>query len=257
MKLIMRALVTLLLFVPMTAQAAISRVGTQFAANPTTSASATTLTYTLPAGVGSGNALVGMVTWDCSGSTTVTTVSDNQGNSYSVGTQYKDTGNGQCAKSFWRGNITNAPTVVTVTFSGSSPWRGGVMQEYTGVAALNDPSDGNIGQYQNGPGTGANAITTTAVTTTQAGDMIIGMMECTNGSCATITAGTGFTINSNLTASNDWAYEDQLQASAGSIAATFTQTGPGVTVSMLVAIKASGGSPPAGGTRRSMTGVGK
>src|SRR5574343_505010 len=169
-KLTMGALVALLLFVPAIAHAAISRVATQFAANPTNSAGATTLVYTLPAAVSSGNALVGMVTWDCSGSTTVSTVADNQSNSYSVGTQYKDTSNGQCAQSFWRGNITNGPTTITVTFSGTSPWRGGVMQEYTGVAALTDPSDGNTGQYQSGPGTGANAITTTAVTTTQAGD---------------------------------------------------------------------------------------
>src|SRR5207245_10611181 len=77
------------------------------------------------------------------------------------------------------------------------------------------------------------------------GGLIVGVAMDDSGSFGTITAGTRFTVRATLNAM-DMAIEDRIQATAGSIASTFTFSRADIYLAQMAAFKAAaggGGSP--------------
>src|SRR5262245_31260713 len=94
------------------------------------SAGSTTAAVTISA-VGSGNAVLGCVTWEHAGGIGLNSVTDNQGNTYNLESEIIDTGNSQRSRAFSLTNIANGPTTITANFSGSTGYRGVVADEFS------------------------------------------------------------------------------------------------------------------------------
>ncbi len=203
-----------------------------------------TIAVAFDSAVGSGNTVCGGVTYQHTLGN-VSSISDNQGNSYTVQRATNAGGSDTVAlATFYRANITNAPTTITVTYSNLSMiYRALVVGEMSGVATA--PLDVETGQYQAAPGTGTDAVTSGGVTTTANGDFICGFAAVASAFRAnSFTAGTGYTEREETapTSGIDLAFETQVQSSAGSIAATFTQANSDNTLAALLTFKVPGGS---------------
>lgn len=179
--------------------------------------------------VAAGNLIVVAVSWGSASVVESCTVSDNLGNTYTrlTNCDQVDATNQQQIAVFYAKNVVGGSCTVTATFAGSRDNNGIVIAEYSGVDTT-APADQSVGNFQTAPGTGANAVTSTAKTTTQAGELAVGAYADTSvGAGTTITAGTGFTKRQDTGGggahSIQIVLEDQIQSSAGSIAATFTE----------------------------------
>jgi hypothetical protein len=130
-------------------------------------------------------------------------------------------------------NVKAGTNTVTASFGSTAAWRRVLVHEYRGVALVN-PVDVVAKNVANGTTT-ANAITSTAAVTTASGDLIFGaVMDDT--SVTGIAAGAGFTQRQSLN-NKDLATEDQVQATAGSIAATQTFSAAQRYLAQMVAFK--------------------
>src|SRR3990167_5060668 len=198
-------------------------------------ASDTTIAVTLGAAVAVGDYIVGMAGWGQIG-VAISTVTDDLGNTYTIqANKTDDTTNGQTGQTFFA-RVTAAGTpVITVTFASTTMWRRVIVAAYSGLA--NPAADGTIGNWQSSPGTGTDAVTSTAVTTTADGDLIVGFHQNTGSSSGNISAGTNFTRRNALEAII--ALEDYVQPSAGSIAATFTISVNHASITHMAAFKAA------------------
>ena len=197
--------------------------------------------------VGSGNTVVGSVT--CAAGFFLQSVTDDKSNTYTILDHISDP-SGQENYTFYLGNITNGPTTITATFNGNVNFRGILWDEYAGVVALANPLDGHAANLQNpGPGTATDAVTSTSITTKVNGDLIWGATVNSN-SFNNATTGTGFTPRGALVNTGSLTVpqntEDRLQATAGAVAATFTDTASfGTWSTFIIALKAAAGG---GGT---------
>ena len=197
----------------------------------------TTIAITFSSPVTSGGAVCGAATYrNITGN--VASVTDDQSNTYTVVRNFDGSDQAGIA-TFYALNITNAPTVVTVTYSLVMDFRAGVIIEASGVktsAAL----DQETAQWQAAPGTGTDAVTSGAVTTTENGEFICGFAAVTNVFTAnTLTAGTNYTERQETspTLGIDLAGETLVQSSAGSIAATWTQSANNNTSTAIMTFK--------------------
>lgn len=120
---------------------------------------------------------------------------------------------------FYYANTTAGADTVTVTFLGAITYASLQCSEYSGVAT-SSPLDKFASNSQTDPGTAANAITSGNVTTTTNGQLIVGWTSALVVGAGTVSAGTGYTGRTNVF--GDTLHEDRVQASSGSIAATFT-----------------------------------
>jgi type II secretory pathway pseudopilin PulG len=180
-------------------------------------ASSTTIAQAFSSAVKGGSLIVAAISWDTVSSTAVT-CSDNQNNTYTTATNANDTTNTQALAICYAPNAAGGSTTVTATFGAASVTRRIIVHEYSGIATTS-PVDISRTNIANGT-TAVDNVTSTAGTTTTAGDLIFGaVMEDDSGS-ATITAGTNFTQR-NITAT-ELATQDRIQAAAGSIASTQT-----------------------------------
>jgi len=193
---------------------------------------------TFGSAVGSGNVVLGEILWNDQGtsSITVSSIVDDKGNSYVLGTKVHDSAaTNLAAQSFWRGNVTGGPTTFTITFSAA-----GVtavlakVDEYSGAIPVTDPSDGNTGQLQAPPPGTTDGVTSGNITTTGTNDLIWSGTVNLNG-VANLT-GTGFTLRSPCQA-NYICIEDKNLASPGTTAGTWTWPSSGSTITHVVAIK--------------------
>lgn len=116
-------------------------------------------------------------------------------------------------------NTTAGADTVTVTFVGAVTYASLQCAEYSGLAS-SSPLDQTTSNSQTDPGTASNAITSGNVTTTTDGQLILGWTSALVVGAGTVSAGTGYTGRSNVF--GDTLFEDQVQTSAGTIAATFT-----------------------------------
>ena len=221
----------------------------------TGSATSTTIAATFSAAVTSGNLVCGFVTWGNDTTTLLTNVTDDKSNTYTIVRRTPTAGSGQTLASFYCANITNAPTIITATFSSAIGYRGILFHEVNGVNTL----DVETGQYQATPGTGTDAITSGAITTTSNGEYIIGGVVDSSGSQALpyYTAGTGYgkVEEAGASGATNCCTEDLIQSSAGSIAATFTQSLAHKQTTLIMTFKQSAG----GGTvvfRKTLSSVG-
>lgn len=146
---------------------------------------------------------------------------------------------------YWRGNVTGAPTSIIGTDSSLHGNWVTTCEEWSGVNSASDPHDGTTpaGNIQATPGTGANGITSSSITTTTNGDLILGVTANTSSGTAVVTAGTGFALtgtsyNANIAATF---LEQQTQSTAGAISATFTQAAANSAITFVLAVKPPGG----------------
>jgi hypothetical protein len=208
------------------------------------SASASTVAVTISA-VASGNAVLGVVSWVGAG--TLTSVTDDKGNTYNKETSVLDTTDALNSAAFSRTNITNAPTVITANFSAGVTFRQILVDEFSGGStASTDERDGAAhgGQFQANPGTAANGITSGTFTTATNGDLIWGACVDGAGTLALATNGTSFSTGTQFNAT-DYASQTEFrtQATAGAgTAATFTQAADVPRTTFMVAIKPAAGA---------------
>lgn len=120
---------------------------------------------------------------------------------------------------FYYANTTAGADTVTVTFAGSITYASLQCSEYSGVAT-SSPLDQTTSNSQTDPGTATDAITSGNVTTTTNGQLIVGWTSAIVVAVGTVSAGTNYTGRQNVF--GDTLFEDRVQTTAGSIAATFT-----------------------------------
>lgn len=139
----------------------------------TNSSSSTSIATTTSLSVTTGNALVVVVKWEAGTGTTVTSVTDTAGNTYTVDQQrvYGGGGGEPCVAMAYCVNCTgHASNLITVNFSASVPWRSVLAMQWSGVAT-SSPTDGTHVQAEGSSGNYATA----AITTTQSGLVIAGV----------------------------------------------------------------------------------
>lgn len=207
------------------------------------SGSVNNIAATFSVAVGSGNAVVGIVSF---GTGTLNSVTDDKGNTYNRETTINDGVNSQNAASFSLGNITNAPTTVTANFSAGVGARSIAVAEYSGISAVADPRDGHGGQLQPSPGTGTNGLTSGSgnCVTTIDGDTIVGLTADSGGS-AVISHGTSFSairVTDTTAGCAGLNIEDLTQgAHSATTVATFTQNANDAGLTWAIALKAAAG----------------
>jgi hypothetical protein len=108
----------------------------QSAKNSNETSAASIANNALSAGVTSGNAVIGYAHFETQSGGSITTIRDNQSNDYEKIVEWDNSDLAQHCVLFWRPNITNAPTIVTVTFSASEIARGIVVSEVAGIGSL-------------------------------------------------------------------------------------------------------------------------
>lgn len=178
-----------------------------------------TETITFPGATSAGHLIPVFVAWSAGSGASIVSVSDGT-NTY---TPVRTNTNGTTGRSatYYVKNTGSGTFTITVTW-GADPGFGFLCAHDVSGADTVAPLDQEIIALSIAPGVGANAITSTAKTTTAPGEYIFGA-AFDEGGGATFTAGTGFGIRE--TQGGVGASEDQIQAAAGSIAATFTQSG--------------------------------
>lgn len=202
--------------------------------------------------VGSGNCVMGGVTFTTVSATSIA-VTDDKANTYNVGTFINTAGLVQ--SDFWLCNITNGPTVLTVTPNASGGNWVVVADEFSGAKVATNPSDGEHGQIQVSPGTGTDGVTSGNITTTVNGDLIFGITFDTGGTTLS-TVGTGYTQGTTYNAViTGVVSEYKTQGSAGAVAATYTQGANNPAATFVIAIQPPGGA--AAVPYRALIGVGQ
>lgn len=189
--------------------------------------------------IASGSLVRGFVSWGTDTVGDLTSVTDDKGNVYTiVDRSLSSSGDGQSLASFYKANITNAPTVVTGNFGSSISFRAIVAGEESGMSAT--PLDGNLIKIVSSPGTSADLITTTNITTTGDGNLVCSGVVCTvDGSVTPITVGTNFAIReSETSATLQIKSEDLTQSAHGAISGTWTDATRGATFRYIVAVMA-------------------
>ncbi len=174
---------------------------------------------TLASPVGNGNMLIVSVGW--LSTTSTFTVTDDKGNTY---TQIQRvTGGGYGWSMFYCLNITNAPTVISGNNSIFDTYGMTMVDEFSGVLASGALDGSNMSNNVAGVNT-TDGVTSGNFTTTANGDLICG--NCVNISGGgTLVKGTGFSQAQVFGA--DFNTEYRIQASAGSVSATYTGTTSG------------------------------
>jgi len=203
-------------------------------ANGGSSASVTSATATGSA-IGSGNTVCGIVFWHNTAGT-LTSVTDNKGNTYTIVDSIQETGGANSfLASFYLVNVTGGPTALTANLGSATTGVQISWDEYSGVST-SAVLDGHHGQAQASPGTGTDAISSGSFTTADNGDLIYCGSYSVSG---TSSAGTGFTLELNNSALNGLVFlstEDEVQSSAGSVSGTFTQNNVSYTVTLALAL---------------------
>jgi hypothetical protein len=154
---------------------------------------------------------------------TLVSVTDTQGNSYTVVDNPTSGSYGRAAMAYAIARASAADTV-SCNFSAAGIGKSIIVHEIGGVNP-SVPLDGHKMAVRTSPGTGANAVTSTNITTTTSGDYVVGFTFNSSSNGADWNAGTGYVRRQDLrTASYAMASEDRIQTTAGAIAATFTAT---------------------------------
>lgn len=191
---------------------------------------ATSTTLTFASNITAGSLVVCMAGWSAGGAVTLSSISDGT-NTYTTIDTFS-TGNSRLVTSY----LLNAPagaTTLTFTWTADPVSIRLVCHEASGVATA-AALDQHTGQQQTNPGNGTNTISSTAVTTSTAGQYIFGCSFEYPVTGFTPAAGTGFTLREGP-AGDAQATEDQVQSAAGSVTATFSPSAGG-TSNFLTAI---------------------
>jgi hypothetical protein len=189
-----------------------------------------------------GNLLVACITWDRSSGAgnrdLISGVADTRSQTWTQVVQSNDLTNNQDFSMWYFPNCAAGANTVTATFSGGSrAFAAIIIAEYSGVLTTS-PIDGTpVGQNASGT-TAANNCTSTSTTTAVNGDLIVGAWM-KDDTASTPTAGTGFTKRPDTLTDHSIIMEDLVQATAGAIAATFTQSVAGRYLALVAGFQAS------------------
>lgn len=209
---------------------------------PVTGSSGTTLAIAYGSNVTAGNLLVCHIYANHG----ISGVADSRSQTFTSAVNVTD-GATYALATFYYANTTGGADTVTVTFAGAITYASLQCSEYSGVAT-SSPLDKFASNSQTTPGTGANAVTSGSVTTTTDGQLIVGWSTALTVGAGTTSAGTGFTGRTNVF--GDTLCEDQVQTSAGAIAATFTSTSATSNfITLITTYKAPAATGPSYGAR--------
>jgi hypothetical protein len=101
----------------------------------TTNAGSSTMALAFGANATAGNLIVAAIAWQGNGTMSMT---DSQGNVYSVATASYDAANGQSLGIVYAANVKAGPTTLTASFGGAAPTLQRLeIHEYTGIATAN------------------------------------------------------------------------------------------------------------------------
>jgi hypothetical protein len=166
------------------------------------------------------------------------TVSDTRGNLYRKAVQLNETADVTTVALYYAENIAGGPNTVTV----SDTLPGGTLRvallEYAGLATANT-LDGSASAQ----GTSA-APTSGPVTTTSAGNLVIGVLSTANP--RTVTADSGHVLRAQVPAAPDAKLfvEDQRQPTAGPVSAGGVLNSADVWGAVVATFRAAAGAPP-------------
>jgi uncharacterized repeat protein (TIGR01451 family) len=168
------------------------------------------------------------------------TVTDTRGNTYRQALQQNETLDTVTLGLYYAENVAGGANTVTV----SDTVNGGTLRfaifEYSGVATASS-LDGSARMAE---GT-STAASSGSITTTAAGDLVVGMFSTANN--ATFTAGSGAVVEERVPASGTkLAVQDHVQSAAGAIAASAASTPSQDWAAVVAAFKAAIGPAPNG-----------
>lgn len=198
-------------------------------------AGSTTISVTLN-GVAAGNAIDVFVGFGDAGTETCT-VSDGTAYTADAAGKKRDTGNSQSSQNFYLLNVGSGTHTITATLGSSVAFRHVRAIEISGIQT-SAAEDKAAGQFQAGPGTGANAVSSGATAaTTNANDFVLGLTQDSQEAdpgTGTLTAGTGYTISgTNIILG----VESKSVAATGTQTATFTQSVANSRTTHVIAFK--------------------
>lgn len=175
--------------------------------------------------ISTGDLIVCGFTYSNTGSHTISTFRDANANSFTIIFNHNNTTTGQFVGMAYRMNTSNQSNekTITMTLSATTSFMAMGCRSYTGA---NTSSALDVTPSQDATGTNP---TSTAATTACNGELIVGNL--TTQTLNNPTAGSGFTIGAQNTASFQFT-EDQIQSSAGSIATTWTLASDNYTAQM-------------------------
>src|SRR5262249_24494140 len=189
-----------------------------------------TVNVTFPGAQTLGDLNVVIVGWNDT-SANVQTVTDSQGNAYSLAVG-PTSGTNIRQSIYFAPNIKSGNNTVTVKFSQAANYPDIRVLEYRGVGAL------DVAKGASGTTAAANSG---AATTTNANDLIVGADTVFTGN---LSPGAGFTTRVITNPDGDLV-EDQIVTTAGSYSATATLSGSGPWVMQMAAFKPVSSSGPA------------
>lgn len=166
-------------------------------------------------------------------------VSDTRGNTYAQASENSDGTNDRNLIVYYAANIKNGTNTITFGFptAGNSDCRA-VISEYSGVATTSPIIEADS-MHANASGTSTtNGVTSNALTTIANGDLLVGVLDNTGGAVP-VSPGSGFTMR-DTSYSGEEMLEDEVQGSAGSAAATFTDATSTGYLAHVVAFRAAG-----------------
>jgi hypothetical protein len=208
---------------------------------PVTASSGTTIAIPFASNVTAGGLLVCYIYANHG----ISTVADSRSQTFTAAVNVTDNATYSLAI-FYYANTTAGADTVTVTFAGAITYASLQCSEYSGVAT-SSPLDKFASNSQTDPGTGANAVTSGSVTTVTDGQLIVGWSTALIVGTETISAGTGFSGRTNVF--GDTLHEDQVQSTAGAIAATFTNSlATADNITLIATFQASAPAPSCKGS---------
>jgi hypothetical protein len=211
-------------------QGAIYRGSSSWAIVNNSSSSGSAASLTIPAS-GTGNLIAVALMFN--GSTSVTSISDNAGNTYVSAVAGTALANGS-TEIWYAVNSKAGATVVTPTFADSPTFIQMMAWEVSGISSstpdVTSTSSGNL-TLNNTPGA--------AVTTTQADDFVVSILFAMDTNIVGISSGSQFT-NDFTTSGNGWAHITSSYVPAGTYQASwFTSTPQGIYCASTVAFRAA------------------
>ncbi|MFY9986150.1 MAG: hypothetical protein WAK31_15405, partial [Chthoniobacterales bacterium] len=199
-------------------------------ADPQTSQTTVSVTYSVAQGAGDLNVVV--VGWNDT-TDTVSSVTDSQNNTYQLAVGPTKESSSLTQSIYYATNIVGGSNTVTITFSGAAAYPDIRILEYSGLN-LSSPLDVAAGASGTGTSSSSGAITTTS-----ASDLLVGANIVTS---TTKSAGSGYTKRI-LTSPDGDIVEDRTVSSTGSYTATATISSGG-WVMQVVAFRAAGQATP-------------
>jgi len=198
----------------------------------------------------------------------VGSISDSAGNTYTSATGQLLEGNyNRSSQVYYANNITGgSPLTITVNTL-LSPGGFAICSEFSGVATASPLDVHADGTMPINPGTGTDAVTSGAATTTTSGELIYTSFVGFGGTgSASQAVGTGFTrvhispggAGGTGAGTLDSAYK--VQSSSGSTAGTWTlgsSDSSTVASAQMATFKATGAAPPPGAATLPLLGVGR